>query len=495
MKQINIILLTCCIALAAGCSKSELDVANPNQPDYKKVYKTGADLENLSSGLYNIVYNGENAASGMKAFLATAADNVTCSWGNFGMRDMSYEPRDNSWDNSPTYSNGTTTEYTFNKMYGAITTASLIFKAVDSGVNVEGAGGNEKVKAFSKFIQGVAYGNLAMLFDKAFVVDEKNTVEPSVSKAVGYQQVSQAAVGYLDEAIKYSATAFTIPAAWLGTAADYSSADFKKLCNTMAARILSYTPRNKTDLAAVDWTKVKTYADAGITSDFTIEMDGAVNWYDEAGDYLTSNGWGMTDMYTVNMMDPVTQPAHWDNSASFPRPPESTNPIDKRLKSDYEFVPSNWFNPGRGYYHFSTYRSSRYDDVYVSAIGPKPVVMAAENAMLRAEAAAYKNALADAAAIINAGTRVTRGQMPDVTADLAQLVKAIHHERFVEMYTTGAGLQFFEMRKLDLLQKGTPLHFPLPAKVLQTFGEKPPYYTFGTVAKADGKNTSNAGWR
>ncbi|NML22557.1 RagB/SusD family nutrient uptake outer membrane protein [Pseudoflavitalea sp. G-6-1-2] len=495
MKQINIILLTCFIALAAGCSKSELDVANPNQPDYKKVYKTGADLENLSSGLYTIVYDGENAAAGMKNMLATAADNVTCSWGNYGLRDMSFEPRDNSWDNSPTYSNAGLTEYTFNKMYAAITTASLIYFAVDSGVNVEGAGGNEKVRAFTKFIQGVAYGNLSLLFDKAFLVDEKKTVEPSVTKAVGYLEVSKAAVAYLDTAIKYCATEFTIPAAWLGTADDYSNDDLKKLCNTLAARILSYVPRNKTDLAAVDWTKVQAYAAAGITSDFTIIMDGAVNWYDEAGDYLTSNGWGMTDMYTVNMMDPVTQPAHWDNSASFPRPPESTNPIDKRLKSDFEFVPSNWFNAGRGYYHFSTYRSKRYDDVYVNAIGPKPVILAAENVLLKAEAAAYKGALNDAATLINTGTRVTRGQMPVVAPDLAKLVEAIHHERFVELYTTGIGLQYFEMRKLDLLQKGTPLHLPLPAKVLQTFGEKPPYYTFGTVAKADGKNTSNGGWR
>jgi hypothetical protein len=63
------------------------------------------------------------------------------------------------------------------------------------------------------------------------------------------------------------------------------------------------------------------------------------------------------------------------------------------------------------------------------------------------------------------------------------------------MYITGFGIQFFEMRKLNLLQKGTPLHLPLPAQTLETFGEAAPYYTFGTVAKADGINVSNAGWR
>ncbi|MCY1526522.1 hypothetical protein D9M68_615500 [compost metagenome] len=201
-------------------------------------------------------------------------------------------------------------------------------------------------------------------------------------------------------------------------------------------------------------------------------------------------------MYVVNMMDP-TQPDHWGNPPAFTDPKESTNPIDKRLKTDFRFIPSNDFQAARGYYHFSNYRLTRYDDQYVQAIGEKPDVMKAENDMLRAEARIYGSApdLAGAAAIINAGTRVTRGQMAPVAAVKADLINAIHHERNVEMFTTGCGIQFFEMRKLNLLQKGTPLHFPLPAKILETFGAPLPFYTFGTVGKADGINTSNGGWR
>ena len=115
--------------------------------------------------------------------------------------------------------------------------------------------------------------------------------------------------------------------------------------------------------------------------------------------------------------------------------------------------------------------------------------------MLRAEARAYTADLIGAAIIINAGTRKTRGEMADVIPLSANVIQAIHHERHVELYTTGFGLQFFEMRKRDLLQKGTPLHLPIPAKTQQTMGLTPPFYTFGTVAKADGTNTSNGGWR
>jgi hypothetical protein len=199
-------------------------------------------------------------------------------------------------------------------------------------------------------------------------------------------------------------------------------------------------------------------------------------------------------MYVVNLMDP-TQPQHWDNDASFPHPPASTNPIDERLTTDFEFTASNSFRAERGYFNFSNYRSKRYDALYINAIGNKPEVMKSENDMLQAEARAYTGDLTGAATIINAGTRVTRGNMTPVAPVLNDIIKAIHHERHVEMYTTGVGLQFFEMRKLDLLQKGTPLHMPIPAAILQLFQLTPPFYTFGTVAKADGIGTSNTGWR
>ncbi|HRG09974.1 MAG TPA: hypothetical protein PLJ08_15470, partial [Cyclobacteriaceae bacterium] len=111
--------------------------------------------------------------------------------------------------------------------------------------------------------------------------------------------------------------------------------------------------------------------------------------------------------------------------------------------------------------------------------------MLAENDLLKAEARAYTGDLAGAAAIINAGTRVTRGGLDPVAANLTDIVKAIHHERHVELYTTGCGIQFFEMRKRNLLQEGTPLHLPVPGQTLQLFGLTQ-FYTFGTTANADG---------
>jgi starch-binding outer membrane protein, SusD/RagB family len=498
MKRIfkSVLSLAVLFFAVTSCDDGALEVDNTNQPDLVRVYGNSDDLQSLAGGLFVQIYEGANAAAGPACMLATAADNVSCSWGNFGMRDMSWEPRNNSWNNTASYGNRGNTKHLFDKMYGVIVTGSNIMKANQAGIAI-GDGSPEaeaRAKAVIKFNQGVAYSNLALVFDKAFIVDENKTVENSVNSAVPYEEVAAAAISYLEEAIDYAGTTFTIPAAWFGTEADMSSADFIKLCNTYAARTLAYLPRNNDQLQAVDWAKVKAYADAGITADFNIMNDAYAKWYHESGDYLTYSGWGVTDMYVVHLMDPAA-PQHWDDNASFPHPPEATDPADQRIFKDFDFLPSNWFQATRGYYHFSNHRYSRTDAFYVNAQGLKAEIMLAENDMLRAEARVYLNELAAAADIINDGTRTTRGEMDPVDAVKADLIQAIHHERHVEMYITSMGLQFFEMRKLDLLQEGTPLHLPLPAEVLQTLAVPLPFYSFGQVANADGVNTSNGGWR
>lgn len=494
MKRVKIYLIISLLIVMAGCKKDLLEIPNYNDPSFEQVFASGSDVENAASGLYNLIFNGEHSASGVQPMLAVTSDNVSCSWGNFGMRDMSYEPR-RQWNNAPSYSNASYSAYTWNKMYAAIGQASNVLKARGNGVEIgDNGSGNNRVDAFAKFAQGVAYGNLALVYDRAFLVDETKTVEESFESAIDYKQIAEAAVEYLDQAIALS-TGFSVPASWLGTEADYSADDFKRLCNTMAARILAYTPRNKADNNAVDWARVKSYADNGIKKDFAILQDNYVKWYFEAADYLTFNGWGITDMYTVHLMDPA-QPQHWDDSPTFPYPPKSTNPPDKRLETDFQYVPSNWFQVARGYYHFSSYRFSAYDDIMVQADGPIADVKKVENDMLIAEAMAHLGTdLAGAATIINSSTRKTRGQLPDVASNVQQILDAVHHERFVEMYVTGMGLQFFEMRKNDLLQKGTPLHLPMPATSLEALNMPLPFYTFGGVENADGKGTSNGGWR
>jgi hypothetical protein len=478
-----------------SCSDS-LDVINENEPDFKKVYSSGDDVKTVTSGLYKTFWNSTMSYYGTAMMMATAADNASCSWGNAGMRDMSWEPR-KAWTNTPGYGYGNNVKYTFDRMYAVINTASLVLKAMDNGIAIGKDGVDDNmVRAFSRLNMGIAYGTLALTFDKAFIVDEKTAIEnATVEDATDYTKVAAQALMYLDEAIALSSNSFTIPSSWMGTSGGVSSTELKKYASSWAARILANTPRNSTQLAAVDWVAVEAYANAGVTSNFSVIMDGWNDWYQMSGDYLTYPGWGVVDMYVVNKMDPIL-PAHWDDDAYFPAPGKSTNAnADKRIQTDFTYLPSNWLRAARGYYHWSNYRYSRYDDNYSDGTGAMPELMLSENDLYKAEAMVYTNRLTSAASIINAGTRTTRGQLPPVAANIDALKAAIHHERVVEMVITGSGLQFFEMRKRDFLQAGTPLHFPIPAKTLETFGAPQPFYTFGGPEGKDGINGSNGGWR
>jgi len=479
-----------------SCEDS-LDVINENQPDFKKVYASGDDVLNVTSGLYNTFYNAELSYYSTFMMLATAADAASCSWGNSAMRDMSWEPR-KEWNNTPGYGYNGNTKYTFDKMYNVINTASLILKAINEGVEI-GTGGKDipMVKAFSRLNMGAAYGILALQFDKAFIVDEEIAIEnATVEDASPYSEIAKKAIEYLDDAIQIAnSNSFSVPQNWFGTSSDISSAELAKYANSWAARILSGMPRNAAENSAVDWAKVLNYANNGITQDWNVVNDGYNQWYAMAGDYLTYPGWGVVDMRVVNLLDPK-KPAHWEDDANFPPPGESTNPdADARIHSDFAYLPSNWLRPERGYYHWSSQRFKRYDDIYATGVGPMPEFMLAENDLYKAEANAHTGNLAAAQTLINNGTRTSRGELPTIGASLTEIMDAIHHERIVELFVTGNGLQFYEMRKNNLLQSGTPLHLPLPAKTLETFGVEQPFYTFGGPSGADGVNGSNGGWR
>jgi len=94
--------------------------------------------------------------------------------------------------------------------------------------------------------------------------------------------------------------------------------------------------------------------------------------------------------------------------------------------------------------------------------------------------------------LINAGERVTRGSLPPIGATAAEVDAAIFHERNIELYCSGLGVEFCTMRKADKLQKGTPLHFPIPGQQLEV--NLMESYSFGATKGVAGKDYSNGGW-
>jgi hypothetical protein len=297
-----------------------------------------------------------------------------------------------------------------------------------------------------------------------------------------------------------AANNFTLPANWI-PGRTYSSADVAKLANTFAARMLVYSSRNATQNTAVDWAKVLSLTNAGIDFDFAPLGDGnapwaaASVWGSEYHTYAVYGGWGQVDMRVIHMMDP-NMPDRWATSGLFADMPNSGRATsnDARLLSDFGYLSSCPFRADRGYYHYSSYRFKRYDAYLVNFDTPIADMLKAENDMLKAEAMVRTNNLAGAIVVINASTRVTRGQLAPIltSATADQILNAIFYERSIELFLTGVGLEFFDMRRRDMLQTGTLLHFPIPGQQLEVL--QIPQYSFGGVSNADGLNTSNGGW-
>jgi len=110
------------------------------------------------------------------------------------------------------------------------------------------------------------------------------------------------------------------------------------------------------------------------------------------------------------------------------------------------------------------------------------------------EALVHLDRTEEAVTILDNGTRTTRGHLSPLASSATEeeVLNAIFYERDIELILTGTGLSFFDMRRRNMLQKGTLLHFPVPGKELQLMGLD--IYTFGGVENADGINTSNGGW-
>jgi hypothetical protein len=485
MKNIRKILpILTLLFLAASCQdfSTDLNVENLENPNDFILTSDPVALTATAGSIMQNWFMATHSTEGPGAALATMADVSTCSWGNFGMRDLSSEPRV-AFNNSTSYTYAAITNDYFNALYSVLSDSNTLALAIQNGTEFENAA---QIETIAKLGQALSIGYLALIFDKVWLSDENGVVGEDASD---YKASMTFALGKLDEAIAIAkANNVALPETWLPGGGGNNSS-LVAFMNSMGARMLVGNVRNSAQKATIDWNKVLTYTNSGLTSDFEIYMDD-VTWYDLIPKtYLIFPGWARVDMRVINLMDPSTI-AYWTDNITVM--PPSTSP-DARLLSDFGYLSAQAFPAARGIYHYSSYRYKRYDSYITNWTENVVEFSAAENAMYKAEALANTGNVAGAAAVINAGARVTRGNLPPVAADLAAVKKAIHYERMVEFSFTGMGLGFFEMRKENLLQKGTLLHFPVPGTALASIPA--PSYTFGGTQGVAGEDYSNAGWR
>lgn len=471
------------LLIVASCQdfSTDLEVENLENPNDFILTSDPVALEATAGTLIQNWFMTIHDYYGPAAAMATMADISSCSWGNAGMRDLSSEPRV-AFNNTPAYGNNVTKSY-FNALYSVLSDSNTLALSIANGTEFDNSA---QIEMVAKFGQAISIGYLALVFDKVWLSDETGVIGEGASN---YADSMTFALGKLDEAIAIAqSNSISIPDSWLPGGGG-NSASLLGFMNSLGARMLVGNVRNSSQKANIDWNKVLNYTNNGVASDFEIYMDD-ITWYDlMPKTYLVYPGWARVDMRVINMMDPST-PDYWEANVTFQ--PQSTS-ADARLVSDFGYLGSNNFRPERGTYHYSSYRYSRYDSYITNWTEHVVEFSKSENDMYKAEAMVHTGDVAGAAAVINAGTRVTRGNLPNVAANLQAVKDAIHYERMIEFSWTSPGIGFFEMRKENLLQAGTLLHFPIPGQALESIPAE--YYTFGGTSGVAGEDYSSGGWR
>ncbi|HXS13003.1 MAG TPA: hypothetical protein VN734_09890 [Acidobacteriaceae bacterium] len=487
------------ILTLAACSQ-DLTIPNTNAPSTKVANSTPDDIKALAATSIQTWHDANNEVNPSLA-LSVMADALTGSFNNFGMNLSSSEPR-------LAYPNNTTGgDYTsmaqdpWYNNYTALGEANDAIRAIDGGIFGDDTVTAQSYKALSMLTQGLAMGNIALIFDQGFIVDESTPVpvDYSTLPLVKYPVVAAAALAKLDAVIAATqGKHWSLPTEVLPlSTVDLTAENLGRIASTMAARLVAYTPRNGTENAAADWAKVLTYAENGISAanpafDFAIIEDGGNLWWDGYKAYGNYGPWLRVSMRVMHEMNPAL-PSEYTSCASIDE--DAAGFHDARYATDFTYKPLGKkipFSCARGAWHFSDWEHSRYglnaggagDVTWYSGTftGVAPVVLAAENDLLWAEALVRTGGdLSLAATLIN-NTRVTRGHLTPATAvdGAAGLLADIQYEQDVELLTTGGGLQWYNRRRIDGLQTGTPRHLPVPAKELEI--DKLPIYTFGGAA-------------
>lgn len=504
MKTINKykLILFVSLGLVALWGCEDLNVENLNEPDTASVLASPEDIRTVLEGSY-LTYWQTQRQTNIHISSLVAADQFTCSWGNFYMRYISAEPR-TPWDNTVSAPNDQVSENFWNGSYAALSQVNDALKLINTGTQI-GTNGkdNDAMLSLGYFMQGLILGNIGLAYDQGYVV--KEFTDLSTLEFLPYQTVVDSAIVSLEKAktIAGGASSFELSENTInGVTVDNQL--IVSLANSYIARFLALTPRTAAQDAAVNWQTVLDCAKAGITADFGPTGNGSpyanATWYDENFIYLVQPGWARIDNRIINLLDPLYPKKYWSDGVAVVVHTGLTageaQSSDARLESDYEFLSSVDFRADRGYYHFSNYRYKRFDDDMYLGYGMLHEFRSYENELYKAEAYAMLGQNAEALKILNNASlpRKVRGGLSDLSASSTkdQILKAIFYERDIELTSQGFMIGFYDMRRRDMLQPGQFLHYPVPGKELESLGL--PIYTYGGAANADGVNTSNGGW-
>jgi len=504
---------------AAACM--DLEVTNLNQPDQERALADPGDVESLISATYNTWFATTYASTGYYAtpgfFLSNQAFQHVCPWDNFGMESLSRIPR-NAYNNDVNFVRYGYQASLWVGSYQAISALANGLKAIEAADVAEALGPEEvqQLTAYGKFVQGLAHGTVALAYDQGVVLDETTDVTETLP-FVGYHELMDSALAYLDEAIQLATESdFTIPPDWMSV--EVTNQEVIQLAHSYKARLRAQVARTREERATVDWNAVLADVDGGVQEDWNLHMDWNQGWYNGMLDYGPYPGWHALAYFMYGMADQSGNVAEWytlpllDKQAILPdgRPvlietpdlrfPQGSTVEEQRANEGQYFRvfaedESSLFQaPHRGTWRWSWYRMGMKAgmDYDFQFNWHQPEITRAEMRLLKAEGLYRTGDLAGAAAIVNE-TRTLHGLSPTDASganascvprlpngECGDLWEMLKWEKRMETLWTGvAGVNwFFDGRGWGDLFRDTPLQLPLPCQEIEAL-QMGSCYTFG----------------
>src|SRR2546427_1028509 len=453
------------LTIALGACQDPLVVANSNNPDRGRVFNSAADLEQFIASGYARAHAGTLGAATVMTggsndalqpqLLVMGMENVS-ALANFAMGPRSAIPRNPITNARGSHWNcGNYRDWVV--QHSAARTAALGMARLKT-FSLGSPARDARARAFGRFSQGVALGNLALAYDSASVLTENDNPEADAAVIVplsGYRAVMSAALAYLDSAIAIASGPvpagpagdwFPLPSTWINGQALTSGAtgSFVQLARSYKARFragVARTPAERADVSQggiVDWSAVIGDANAGIKLDFSIFMDPTNGWdvawviqhyaTGSASWHQMSQFWlGMADTsggYNVWLSQPVANRVPFTVVTPDRRFPQGTPPDAHRNLTMAGTVPADTYFPNRtasahqpgGPHGISQYDFFPYPAFLVaSRIRAYPVMTAAENPLLAAEGYLRQGQVALAAGRVGS-SRGSKGELASLVA-------------------------------------------------------------------------------
>lgn len=516
----KILLLGAAVLMVVMFSSCEdLAVQNQNDPDRERALSSPDDIETLIQGTYRTFYYAGDSYEPSFAF-SVAADEISSSWGNFGMQDFGSEPRI-PYNNDPSYTYSAVATIPFSNAYSAISTALEGVALINEGTAIGDEARTQRAKAFGQFVVGASHAFVAVAHDQGFVVDKVpevgsfNTSNPPF-EIQPYDAVFQAGLDFMQQAIETAQNGpdFSIPSGWIGSS-EYTKAEFIAIIKTYRAHYRAGIPRTPEERRNVDWQAVINDINEGYTEmnggqTFSIVDTPQENWFSGLRYYSKAPGWTRVDIRTLGPAHKGDEYENWLNSSLGGRTPFLINTDDRRItgadgpKTDGKYMTFTGTAPfpeARGIYHYSDYTYSRNNATYLGyqTGNSKWMFTAPTMRLLKAEALLHLNATANKAEVVSIinESRVITGeldpaQLSDPTGSMSDPQSALNdasiwsklkHEKRMESMATACGIAFFDKRGWGDLVEGTPEDLPIPGDELLKLEQ--PIYTTDVVDSAN----------